>query len=364
VKAMMFQRLKRPVEEYNKIWLGTVSLAVIAVTVGAIMGIGHLSLGQTRYRGEFAQAAQISAGDPVTVAGINVGEVNGVALAGDHVALTFTVRNNMHLGAQTRAAIKLTTLLGRRYLELSPAGGGELDDRTIALKNTAVPYNLQGALADATTTFEQVDADRIAQSMSTLSHGLAGVPDALPKALANVKALADIVAARREQIGSLLKNVDTITAMIRDQKANLGALVIQGRDLLSEITTRSAAVHRLFDSATALITTIKSILNDEPSINAMLANLQKFSGMVAKNDALLRGFLQSTPMAFRNMANASGSGTALDINLPAGVLVDSWMCAISQRGKQFNLAQYFTNCSPAPDPFPGWPPPDPARLPR
>jgi phospholipid/cholesterol/gamma-HCH transport system substrate-binding protein len=364
VKAMMFKRLKRPVEEYNKIWLGAVALTVIAVVLGAIMGIGHLSLGQTGYRGEFAQAAQISAGDPVTVAGISVGEVNGVALAGDHVTVTFKVRNNVHLGTQTRAAIKLTTLLGRRYLELSPDGGGELDHRTIALKNTAVPYNLQDTLADATTTFEQVDADRIAQSMSTLSQGLAGIPDALPQALTNVKALADIVAARRDQIGSLLKNVDTITAMIRDQKANLGALVIQGRDLLSEITTRSAAVHRLIDSATALITLIKGILNDEPSINAMLANLQKFSGNVAKNDALLRSFLQSAPIAFRNMANASGSGTALDVNLPAGVLIDSWMCVLSQRGKQFNLAQYFTNCSPAPDPFPGWPPPDPARLPR
>jgi phospholipid/cholesterol/gamma-HCH transport system substrate-binding protein len=364
VKAMMLQRLKRPVEGYNKIWLGTVALTVIAVVLGAIMGIGQLSLGKTGYQGEFAQAAQISAGDPVTVAGISVGEVNGIALSGDHVTVTFKVRNDVHLGTQTRAAIKLTTLLGRRYLELSPAGGGELDHRTIALKNTAVPYNLQDTLADATTTFEQVDADRIAQSMSTLSQELAGIPDALPQALANVKALADIVAARRDQIGSLLKNVDTITAMIRDQKANLGALVIQGRDLLSEITTRNAAVHRLLYSATALITLIKGILNDEPSINTMLANLQKFSGNVAKNDALLRSFLQSAPISFRNMANASGSGTALDVNLPAGVLVDSWMCVLSQRGKQFNLAQYFTNCSPAPDPFPGWPPPDPARLPR
>ena len=37
--------------------------------------------------------------------------------------------------------------------------------------------------------------------------------------------------------------------------------------------------------------------------------------------------------------------------------------AILAIGKQFNLAQYFTNCKPAADPFPGWPPPDPARLP-
>jgi ABC-type transporter Mla subunit MlaD len=210
-----------------------------------------------------------------------------------------------------------------------------------------------------------VDTERIAQSIATLDQGLADVPDALPQALANVKSLADVVAARRDQIGSLLRNVDNLTTMIRDQKANLGALVIQGRDLLSEITTRSAAVHRLLDRATALITTIKDILGEEPSIDTMLANLQTFTDMAAKNDALLRVFLQSAPIAFRNFANASGSGTALDVNLPAGILVDSWMCAISARGKQFNLAQYFSNCSPAPaDPFPGWPPPDPERLPR
>jgi phospholipid/cholesterol/gamma-HCH transport system substrate-binding protein len=364
VKTAVLQRLKRPVEEYNKIWLGVVSLAVIAVVVGAIVGVGQMRIGQTRYTGEFAQAAQLSPGDQVTVAGISVGQVNTVELAGDHVVVAFKVRDDVRLGNQTRAAIKLTTLLGRRYLELSPAGDGQLDNRTIALSNTSVPYDLQRTLADATTTFEQVDTDRIAEAMGTLSQGLTGVPEALPQALANISSLAQIVSTRRDQIGGLLRNVDTVTAMIRDQKADLGVLVIQGRDLLREITTRSEAVHRMFDAATALINTIKSILDNEPAIDAMLANLQTLGDMAAKNDALLRAFLQSAPLAFRNMANASGSGTALDVSLPAGGLIDSWMCAISERGQQFSLAQYFDNCAPAPDPFPGWPPPDPARLPR
>jgi hypothetical protein len=133
---------------------------------------------------------------------------------------------------------------------------------------------------------------------------------------------------------------------------------------LGEITTRNEAVHRLLASATVLIGTIKAILGDQPAIDAMLANLTTFSGMVGSNDALLRAFLQAAPVAIRNIANISGSGNALDVGIPAGPLVDSWMCAISARGKQFNLAQYFTNCTPAPDPFPGWPPPDPSRLPR
>ena len=361
----MSKFFKRPVEEYNKMWLGTVSLVTIAVVVGAILIVGQLSIGQSGYRGEFAQAAQIGAGDPVKVAGIDVGKVDDVALAGDHVVVTFNVRNDVHLGAQTRAAIKLTTLLGRRYLELSPARGGGRGPSTIGLADTAGPYDLQKTLADATTTFEEVDAERIAQSMGTLSQGLTGVPEALPQALANVQALAGIVAARRDQMGSLLRNVDTLTATIRDQKANLGALVLQGRDLLREITTRREAVHRLLDSATALITTTKGILGNEPAIDTMLADLEELTALLAKNDASLGAILQATAIGTRNMANATGSGTAIDFGLPAGPVIDSWFCALSARGKQFNLAQYFTNCSPAPDPWPGtWPPPDPARLPR
>jgi phospholipid/cholesterol/gamma-HCH transport system substrate-binding protein len=360
----MLNRLKRPIEEYNKIWLGTIAVALTAVVVAVILGIGRLSLGQTGYQGEFLQAAQIRPGDQVTVAGIPVGTVKGVELAGDGVIVKFQVRNDVHLGRDTRAAIKLTTLLGSRYLELTPAGTGDLDHRRIGLANTAVPYDLQKTLADATTTFEQVDANRIAESMTTLAHGLTGVPEALPQALDNVRSLAAVISGRRDQIGSLLSSVDTITSMIRDQKANLGSLVLQGRDLLAEIVSRRAAVQRLFASATALVNTIKTTLDDQPAINEMLANMRDFSRMIAEKDALLRNTLQSMPPLVRNLANATGSGTAVDVTLPAGILIDSWMCAISARAEQFNLTPYFTDCEPAVDLWPGWPPPDPARAPR
>lgn len=356
-------RTRRTLEDYNAIRLGTVSVAVLAAVILAIVGVGKLSLGHMGYRAEFAQAAQLRPGDQVTVAGIEVGSVKDVALTGDHVTVKFNVVHTVRLGDASRAAIKLTTLLGRRYLELSPAGSGELASRTIALANTSVPYNLQATLADATTTFEQVDADRIAESMAEMSNGLAGVPEALPEALQNVRTLATVVATRRDQIGSLLKNVDTVTGLIRDQKADLGALVIQGRDLLQTINTRQASLHRLLAGTGALVDTLTILFDDEPAMNEMLANMQQFAEMAATHDALVRNTLQVMPVAFRNLANASGSGTALDINLPAGVLIDSWMCAISGRAKQFGLAQYFTDCQPTADPFPGWPPPDPARLP-
>lgn len=354
---MLKQLIDRPVESYRKVWLAAVALGAIVVVIGATLVIGKVSLGEARYRGEFAQAASIRPGDLVSVAGIQVGTVSGLELAGDRVIVRLKVRKDVHLGAETRAVIKLTTLLGSRYIELSPAAAGQLHDKTIPLSNTAVPYDLQQVLTDATTTFEQVDADKIAQSLGTLAQSLQGMPEALPLALTNLKSLSGIFAARREDLRSLLSSIDTVTSMIRQQRATLGALVRQGRDILAELASRRAALQRLFASATALVQQTRSILDDMPEINQLIADTSDLMTRISKNDALLRNTLQILPVSLRNMANATGTGMAQDGVLPAGPLIDAYMCALSGRAKQFNFPEYFQDCQPVPDPFPGFPPP-------
>lgn len=342
--SAMLTRFKRPLESYSQLWLGVIGLVVIGVLLAGVTLFGSLNVGKTRYHAEFAQAAQIGRGNQVTIAGIQVGTVESVRLAGDHVVVAFTVRNNVHVGKDSRAAIKLTTILGARYLELAPAGGDNLDHRTIRLANTEVPYDLQKTLAGATSTFEPIDAERIVESVKTMNLSLQGLPDALPDALANLQSLADIMADRRGQLATLLSNADTLTTMLRNQKADLGALVLQGRDLMAEITARRTAVHRLFASATTLVDRAHTILADEPELDRLLTDMAQFSAMMSDHDALLRNILQTMPVAVRNLANATGSGNALDISASAGPLVDSWMCAISGRARQFNLVEYFKDC--------------------
>lgn len=338
------QLFSKPLEDCNKIWLGAGVLLVAAVLIAALLAVKHAGFGHERYRAEFLQAAQIGEGDLVTLAGISVGTVKAVDLVADKVVLDFTVRDDLRLPDGTRAAIKMTALLGGRYLELTPYGEKELAHNMIPIERTSVPYDLQKTLADATTTFDAVDADKIRQSMDALSQGLQGMPDALPHALQNVKNLADTIGMRRGQIGSLLKSTNDLTTMIRNQKANLGTLVIRGESLLGDIVNRREAVRKLFASTTSLIEVITRILKDAPGINNTLAALREFVHMISSQDALLRNILQSLPVPLRNIANATGSSTAVDLNVPGGFLADSWMCAISGRAKQFNMVEYFKDC--------------------
>ncbi|MUM19446.1 MCE family protein [Mycobacterium sp. CBMA271] len=344
-RAFAGLKLRGALEDYNRVKLGLVALASIAVVVGAISLVGAVNIGKTIYRAEFLQAASVRKGDQVTIAGIPVGKVESLKLAGDRVDIWLSINNNVLLGSDTRADIRLTTLLGSRYIEVTPGRAGDLTDRTIPLQNTAAPYNLQTALADATTTFDQIDADQIAESMTTASRSLQGLPEALPDALRNLRSLSKVVSDRRDQLGTLLASTDTLTTTILNQKANLGLLVTQGRDLLKEITSRRAAVERLFAGTTAMVATLSRILDDAPALNDMLASVRDFSRMIAEHDALFRNTLQVLPIALRNAANASGSGTAVDGTFTSGPLIDSWMCAISGRAKQFGLVEYFEDCA-------------------
>lgn len=328
--------------------IGTVALLTLAALIAITTGLSSLHLGKRTYTAEFLQAASLRPGDQVSIAGVPVGVVSATELAVNRVVVTMKLNNDVRLGTDTAASIKLTTVLGSRYIELRPKGKQALAGGRIPLRNTSVPYDLQKLLTDSTTTFEDVDAEQFATSMQTLSQQLTGVPAVLPDALANVKSLSAIIADRRDQISDLLRNTATVAEVLGGQKDDLAALVVQGRELTGEIVRRRASVERLLQAAATLITTAESIIGtDNAHIDQMLADLQQVTSMLGDHDALLRNLFQIMPVAMRNAANATGSGPFLDFMLPGGLMVDSWMCAISGRAEQWKWPdryQYFKDC--------------------
>lgn len=338
-------RRARRLEDRNKVWLGFVAIAVVAVLIGAMLLIKAADVGYRKYTAQFLQAAALQPGNPVTVAGIPVGEVTDMKLAGDHVVADFTVRNDVALGEESRAVIKVTTILGSRYLSLEPEGSGSLPDGRFDLAHTEVPYDLQEALTDVTTTYEQVDSDKFAQTLSILGEQLQGLPAVVPQALENTHTLSTILADRREQLGSLLETTEVVSTTLRRQQSNIASMVRQGNDLVGEFVMRRESFHALMNAITNLVQTLSDIvIEDRPELEALLVNVRELSDMVGKHDDLLRSTLQSGPLALRGLANATGSGNAVDFNAANGLLVDSWMCAISGRAKQFGLIEYLKDC--------------------
>lgn len=336
---------RRPLESYSKTWLGVVAVVMVSVLVGALLLVRVADFGYRHYTAHFLQAAALQPGNPITVAGIPVGEVKSMELKGDYVEAGLKVRDDVVLGEDSRASIKITTILGSRYLALYPDGPGSLPDNTFDITHTEVPYDLQEALSDVTTTYEQVDSDQFAETLAILGKQLETLPPVVPQALENTHTLSTIIAERRDQLGELLETTEVVSTTLRRQQSTIGNLVNQGNSLLGEFVARRATFHTMMDSLTNLVQTLSSIvIDDRPELEELLSNLRELSTLLAKNDGMVRSILQSGPIALRGIANITGTGNAIDFNASGGLLVDSWMCAISGRAKQFAMIEYYQDC--------------------
>lgn len=336
---------KRTLEDRNRTMIGLVALAVIAVLMAALVIITKVGPGYKRISADFIQAAALLPKNPVTVAGIPVGTVTGMRLNGDYVTVDMRVQNNIDVGKDSRAVIMVTTILGSRYLALHPGGGGPLENNTIDLNHTEVPYDLQQALQDVAVNYGEVNTDNLASAIEVLGKQIEGLPPLIPKAMDNLKKLSTVMADRRDQFGSMLKTMDLVTATLRRQQTSIGSMVNQGNELLGEFVMRRAAFHAMMQALTDLVNVLDdTIVDDRAELDELLGNMNTLSTLLAKNDGMLRGILQSAPLALRGLANATGTGNALEANFTNGLLVDSWMCAISGRAKQFAMIEYYKDC--------------------
>ncbi len=344
-EKMRNQVRRRPLESYSKPWLGFVAIAVVAVLIGAMLLVKFAGVGYRTYTAQFLQAAALQPGNPIMIAGVQVGEVTDMELAGDRVEARLRIRDNIAVGEHSKAVIKVSTILGSRYLAIKPAGSDPLPDNKFDLDHTEVPYDLQEALADVTTTYEQVDSDQFAQSLTVLGTQIRTLPPVVPEAMRNIHTLSSIIASRRDQLGSLLETTELVSTTLERQHANIANMVRQGQDLLGEFVMRRASFHAMMQALTNLVETLSGIVvDDRPELERTLRNLRRLSDLLAQHDDLVRSTLQSGPVALRGLTNATGTGNAVDLNASNGLLVDSWMCAISGRAKQFGMIQYFKDC--------------------
>ena len=110
--------------------VGAISLAVVLGLILLAFNADKLPIigGGDTYYADFTEAGGLKANDEVRIAGVRVGKVDSVSLDGDHVKVAFRIDSGADFGSDTRAAIKVKTLLGAMYLSLEPAGPGQLPE--------------------------------------------------------------------------------------------------------------------------------------------------------------------------------------------------------------------------------------------
>jgi len=306
----------KPFRERNPAAVGAIGLCALAVLGLIAFNLPSLGRGAS-YRAAFRDASGLVAGNEVRVAGVKVGTVTEVALArgpaGAYVRVGFSVRDVV-LGNETSATIRIKTLLGQKYLALSPAGDGSLaEDAEIPLDRTASPLDVIQAVTGLADTVRQIDVRQLADAFSVLSATFADTPDSVRASLTGLTRLSASIASRDAELRELLAHARTVTAVLAQRDEEFRRLVTDGGLLLAEVQRRRDAIHTLLVSTDQLATQISGLVADNRDrLAPALRELRAVVGTLQRNRSRLEQSLANMAPFITAFTNVIGNGRWFD----------------------------------------------------
>src|SRR4051812_9293652 len=308
-------RESTPFRDRNPVIIGAISLTVIAALVFLAFNAQSLPVigGGTIYRAQFSEAAGLQPDDPVRVAGVKVGKVEGLTLEHGAVTVDFRVRDAF-VGDQSEAAIKIETVLGAKYLALVPRGSSALDpDKPIPVSRTASPYDVVEAFADLSTTVEQLDTNQLASSFEVLSQTFANTPDEVRTSLEGLARLSDTISSRDAQLGQLLSATRKVSQVLADRNGEFTQLIVDSNTLLTEVQRRRELIDSILTSTQQLSRQLSGLVADNrASLTPALHQLSTVTDILSRNRAALGQTINTLAPFVRVFTNPLGNGWWFD----------------------------------------------------
>ncbi|GAA2734217.1 MCE family protein [Pedococcus aerophilus] len=305
-----------PFRERNPVPIGAAGLLVIAVLLLLAFNIQSIPLigGGDSYRAAFSEAGGLVEGDDVRIAGVKVGKVQGVDLAGDHVVVDFKVTEPAAFGTQTAASVRMKTLLGQKYLALEPAGPGQLkEDTEIPLDRTVSSYDIVNAFSDLATTTERIDTGALATSLTTLATEFKDSPEEVRAALDGLSRLSRTIASRDAELKKLLASANSVSGTVAQRNKAIESIIKNADLLLVELEARREDIHTLFVNTSAMAQQITGLVRDNRAqLKPALDQLTKVLAVLQKHEKDLGDTIAAMAPFTRLFANVLGNGRWFD----------------------------------------------------
>ncbi|RJL34312.1 MlaD family protein [Bailinhaonella thermotolerans] len=311
-------------KDRNRFAVGIVSLLVAGGLIVFVFMVGSLRLFVSDYTmtGVFADSGGIRSGNDVRVAGVRVGQVTGVEpdFRRGHVIITWTVDDGVRLGRNTRAEVRLNTLLGGRYLKLSgPVGAPYMDDlpeaqRRVPLERTATPALVGEVLKNTSDTLTNLDTktvDKVLGQLTEITRLRARGEET--HVLSNVSKLADTLNEADPEIRRLLEAGERILDTVTRKEQQLTRLVDQFEIVFDALRQRRDELSRLFGRGNALVKELTGIIDrHERDLVKIIDDVNATVGDLGAHRDQLNTALAWAGPTFQGVAGIGGHGPWLE----------------------------------------------------
>jgi phospholipid/cholesterol/gamma-HCH transport system substrate-binding protein len=171
----------------------------------------------------------------------------------------FSIDKPVTLGDRTEAAIKTKSLLGAKFLEITPRGEGQQVE-TIPADRTKAPYQLPDALGDISVAISGLDTNQLSDSLAVLSNTFSDTPPDIKAAVQGVARFSQTLNDRDAQLRQLLANANKATAVLSERSDKVVSIIADLSALLVQLESQSRALDELSTNISALSQQIKGFI--------------------------------------------------------------------------------------------------------
>jgi len=305
--------MKITFRERNPIVIGIASLIGLGLLLALAFNLNKLPFIASNYtiQAEFADAAGLSQGNEVRVAGIKVGNVIAIELAKDRVLVTMEVSDEVRIPREATAEISLKTLLGTKFVSIDAKKPGRPleEGDTIPLELTKIPFEIYQASNSGVALLEEIDAEKLNESFRALATVADDPERNLARTAEGAAAVTTALASQADALGSLLQRGDELVATLDESSPDIQRLLTHGNEALEVLARRRATVSSLLRNTDLLMRSFGGLLKDNRSqINALLRDLHATLLIVDRNLAELEEAIRLLGPSSESLARITHNG--------------------------------------------------------
>src|SRR5579885_97058 len=279
----------RPFRERDPLPIGIIGIVAILAIVLLAFNANALPFigGGDTYHADFADAGGLKTGDDVRIAGVKVGKVTSLDLRVDGnqpmVRVGFQVSSGTSVGQDTTADIKIKTLLGQKYIALTPEGSGHLHG-DIPLSRTTTPLDVTQAFIGLGQRAGEIDTAQLAKAFDTIAATFKDTPPYVHSSLVGLQRLSTSIASRDSQLTQLLADANTVTETLAARDAEVAKLINDSNLILNTVYQQRAVIHNLLVDTSAVANQLSGLVRENRAIiGPALANLEQTLTILQRN---------------------------------------------------------------------------------
>jgi phospholipid/cholesterol/gamma-HCH transport system substrate-binding protein len=294
---------------------GLFALVTILATALLAATIGNISFAPKHtYRAVFSDVTGLEEGDDIRVAGVRVGEVEGIRIKDRTLAeVTFTVTVDRPLLTGTGAVVRYRNLVGQRYIALTEGAGDGTRLRpggTIPLSRTQPALDLNVLLNGFKPLFAALSPNDVNQLATEIIKTLQGEGGTVNSLLAHTASLTTTLADRDELIGSVIDNLNSVLKTLDQRGGRFSGLLKQLRRVISGLSADRKPVGESLVSIGDLTEATSGLLDDaRPPLKEDIAELGELTGTLNRNEKTVEGVLKRLPNKLTELTGTASYGS-------------------------------------------------------